>query len=121
MAFPVHITFRGMAASPALEDTIRACAAKLEHLHGRIATCDVVVEVPHRHQRQGRHFHVRLTLAIPGDDIIVSRDPGHHDSHEDAHVAVRHAFDAARRQLVDHIARLRADLDGATGPDAVDR
>ena len=114
MPFPVEITFRGMDSSEALESTIRDCAAKLSHLHDRIAGCHVVVEVPHRHQRQGRHFHVRVTLSVPGDDIVVSRDAGHDPGHEDAHVTTRDAFDVARRLLIEHIDRARSEAAPAT-------
>jgi hypothetical protein len=109
MPFPVEITFRGMDSSAALEDTIRGCAAKLSPLHDRITGCHVVVEVPHRHQRQGRQFHVRVTLSVPGDEIVVSHDAGPHDSHEDAHVTARDAFDVARRLLTERIDRARPE------------
>jgi hypothetical protein len=97
----LDITFRGMDPSPALEDTIRECAGKLAPLGHDVTRCEVVIEEPHRHHRQGRHFHVRVALSSPTGEIVVSQDPGRHDSHDDAHVAVRDAFDVARRRLVE--------------------
>ena len=44
--------------------------------------------------------------AVPGgEDIVVSRDPGATGRHEDAHVTIRDAFDAAGRQLQDFAGR----------------
>jgi hypothetical protein len=50
---------------------------------------------------------VRVTVAVPGPDIVVSCDHAPDDAHEDAYVAVRDAFRAARRQLVAHVRRDR--------------
>jgi len=44
---------------------------------------------------------LEITLhAVPGADFVVN-----HGHAEDAHVALRDAFDAARRQLEDHVGR----------------
>jgi ribosome-associated translation inhibitor RaiA len=102
MQMPLHITFRGMEPSPALETQIRERAEKLEHYHPGIVGCRVVVETPHRRQHQGKFFHVRIDLTVPGVEIVVNRDPVQDHAHEDAHVAIRDAFDAARRRLMDH-------------------
>jgi len=110
MHSPVDITFRGMTPSAAVEAAIGKWTARLERLHGHIQRCDVVVEEPHRHQRQGRQFHVRITLAVPGGELVVSQDPGRDEAHEDVYIAVRDAFQAARRQLEDHIRRQRGDV-----------
>jgi hypothetical protein len=48
---------------------------------------------------------VRVTVAVPGPDIIVSDDHAPDDADDDAYVAVRDAFRAARRQLVAHVRR----------------
>jgi ribosome-associated translation inhibitor RaiA len=107
MEIPTSITFRGMEPSAAVEDRMRALAQRLEHVCKRITRCDVVVEAPHRHHRQGRQFHVRIALAVPGREIVVSHDPGRAADHEDAYVAVRDSFEAARRQLADYVEQVR--------------
>lgn len=96
MDLPLQITWRGLARSDALDDAIRDKAAKLQQFHEGIMRCKVVVELAGRHQQQGRHFVVRVELKLPGGEITVNRD---HD--EDVHIALRDAFDAARRQLQD--------------------
>jgi hypothetical protein len=47
--------------------------------------------------RQGTIYHVRVDLTAPGGEVVVNREPGEDHTHEDLHVAIRDAFDAARR------------------------
>jgi len=117
MTFPLSVTFRDMDPSPALEEFVRQWAAKLEHFSDHIERCHVVLERPHQHHRQGQTVHVRVTLAVPGTDVVVSRDHSLDHAHEDAYVAIRDAFQAARRQLEDHVRRLRQDVKTHVGPE----
>jgi ribosomal subunit interface protein len=103
----LRFTFRNVEATPALEDDLRARAAELERFSDDVVSCEVVVEAPHRRHHQGRVYHVRIRLAVSGGELVVSRDPGEDHAHEDVHVAIRDAFDAARRQLEDHARRRR--------------
>jgi ribosome-associated translation inhibitor RaiA len=64
-----------------------------------------VVEQVARHKLQGKEFSVRLDIKVAGGEIAINRD---HD--EDPFVAVRDAFDAARRKLEDHTRRQRGDV-----------
>ena len=48
---------------------------------------------------------VRIDLTVPGEEIVIGREPGHDHAHEDVYVAIRDAFDAAKRQLQDHARR----------------
>ena len=109
MQVPLHISFHGVDPSPALEARIREHAKKLEQFYDRIIGCDVAVELPHQHHRHGKQWHIRIQLSVPGNDIVVSRDPGRDEDHEDPYVALRDAFMAARRQLEDHVNKLRDD------------
>lgn len=114
MQHPLRIAFRNMEPSEALEQRIRTRVTEMEHLCDRITSCDVVVELDHKHPRQGKLFHVRVDLALPGRTIVVRREPADNHTHEDAHVAVRDAFDAARRQLEDHVRMARGDVKNHT-------
>jgi cold shock CspA family protein len=117
---PTQISFRGLAHSDALETDIRERVAWLEQFHDGILDCRVVVELPHRHRRNGRHFHVRIEVTVPRSaPIVVSHQPLMHKPINDAEetalrketeaeadyryarVAVHEAFNAARRQLQD--------------------
>lgn len=109
MELPLQISFRGMEASPAVEAKVRERVDKLARQDPSIVSCRVVVEAPHRHHHQGRLFHVRVDLTVPGAELVVNREPGEHHAHEDVFVAVRDAFDAMRRQVQDHL-RVRRGL-----------
>jgi cold shock CspA family protein len=100
MQIPVQIIFDGMGPSEALADKIRRRVAHLEQLYADLISCRVVVEQPHHHHHQGGLFQVRVELGVPGQAPIVGGREGPNDhAHEDAHVAVRDAFDAVERQL----------------------
>jgi ribosomal subunit interface protein len=106
MQLPLQITFRNMEQSDDIEAQIRQRAKQLDQFSDHIMSCRVVVEAAHRHQHKGRIYHVRVDLKVPGEEIVVKRDPAEHHAHEDIHVAIRDAFDAARRQLEDHVRRV---------------
>ena len=73
----------------------------------RISNCHVVLDSPHRHHHKGSLFHVHITLTIPGDQIVISRDSDQDHSHEDAYVALRDAFESATRQIEHRLGRKR--------------
>ena len=110
MQLPMQISFRGMEPSDAVETKIRERVGKLERFYDRIMGCRVVVESPHRRHHQGKLFHVRVDLTVPGGELAVSREPAEHHAHEDVFVAIRDAFDAAQRRLEDYARRQRGDL-----------
>jgi len=110
MQLPLQITFRHMDSSEAVAERIRERAGELERFFDRIISCRVVVECRHPRRRQGNLFRVRVDLKIPGREIAVGRDPAAHHSHEDVYVAIRDAFDAARRALEDHVRERRGEV-----------
>ncbi len=97
MQIPLQITMRDIPGSAAVEDHIREKAAKLEMLYPHIMGCRVVLEMPHKHKHQGRLFNVRLDITVPGGELAVNRE-----SDGDVYVALRDAFDAAKRQIEDY-------------------
>ena len=99
MKLPLQITFRNMEPSEAVAARITKKAQKLDHFCNQIMACRVVFEAQHQHHHQGNLFHVRIDITVPDREIVISRDPGQHQAHEDAYVAIRDAFNAARRQL----------------------
>lgn len=108
MQLPLQITFRNMSPTEAVERRVRERAEGLERYFPRIMACRVMIEASGRQHRQGTIYHVRIDLTVPGDEIVVRRDPAEHHAHEDIYVAIRDAFDAARRRLEDHGRRVRA-------------
>lgn len=117
MSIPLTITFRDLEPSAAAEDFIRTWVSKLETVYDRIERCQVTIERPHQHHHQGQRYHVRVTVAVPGPDIEVTRDHALDGAHEDLYVAIRDAFRAARRQLEDHARRQRADVKAHAEPE----
>jgi len=110
MQIPLQITFRNMERSDFIESDIREKAAKLEQFAEHITSCRVIIEAPHQHHHKGNLFGVKIDITLPGKEIIADRHPDQHHAHEDAYVAIRDAFDAARRQLEDYVRRRRGDV-----------
>lgn len=94
MQIPLQITFRNLARSEAIESAIRERAGKLETVHHAVQSCRVVVEGDGLHKQHGRTYNVRIDLHVPNHEFAVTRE-----GDEDVYVAVRDAFQAARRRL----------------------
>jgi len=101
MPVPLQITARDVSLSEAAEVEIRAKAADLETYYDGITGCRVVVEGPGRHHRTAP-FTLRIDLRVPGAELVVDRQ-----ANPDLYVAIRDAFDAARRRLEDYARRQR--------------
>ncbi len=110
MIIPLQITWRDIPQSDALEEDIRAKAVKLDRFADKIISCRVQVESSSRRHHQGNLYHIRIEIEVPESQIIVTRDPGQNHAHEDVYVAVRDAFDAARRQLQEYVNQRRGKV-----------
>jgi hypothetical protein len=127
MTLTADITYRNMAGSDWLDAEIQKRAAKLTTIYPDIMSCKVLVEKPHRHHEQGNHFHVRIDITVPREKIVAGHSPSLHlvqpdsDSarerrsrktlvRKDAVLALRQAFDAAKRQLRDYAHVRRYDV-----------
>lgn len=105
MRIPLQITIRDVEHSEALEAHIHSKVSKLEEFFNHITSCRVVVEMPHKHHHQGKQFNVRIDIGVPGSEIVIN-----HDHHEDVYVALRDAFDAAKRRLEDYAQKIHGDI-----------
>lgn len=114
MKLPLQITARNMSLSEAAEEAIREKAAKLDTIYDRIMGCRVLVEAPHRHQHNGNQYNVRIDLTVPGSEMVVKRE-----GNEDLYVAIRDAFDAAKRQLREYSHRQK-DVKGSDSISVLD-
>lgn len=103
MQVPLHISYEHMQRSDALDEKIREYVHQLEQRFGRIMSCRVVVQAPHKHHRKGTHYHARIHLNVPRAEIVVTREPPLNKAHEDVFVTVRDAFRAVRRKLERHV------------------
>ncbi len=118
MRIPMEITFRHMEPSPALEARIREKGEKLDRFYEHVIGLKVMVEAPHEHKSQGKLFHVRIDITVPGSELVVSK--GHHhqsQAHEDVYVALRDAFDVAKRRLEEYSRQQRGDVKAHSKPD----
>jgi ribosomal subunit interface protein len=116
MQTPLQITLRGIVRSEPIESYVRTRADKLERFSDRITGCHVMIEQPHRHKRHGRHHRVRIDLAVPGNEIVVTRNPDERKDQEDLYASIDAAFDDAQRVLEDHVRTQRGDVKARETP-----
>lgn len=111
MQVPLQIVFEHIDHSDALEAAVRQEAHRLERFYDRITSARVVIARPRHRHHKGDTYCVRIHVAVPGGKHIdISRDPAASGRHEDAHVTIRDAFDAAGRQLQDQIRKLQGEV-----------
>jgi ribosome-associated translation inhibitor RaiA len=105
MKLPLDLRFMGMAPSQALEEAVKAKVAQLDRFGPDVMACRVTIEQDHKHSHQGRPFAVRIDVTLPGHELAVNRVQD-----EDAYVALRDAFDAARRKVEDSVRIRRGEV-----------
>jgi ribosome-associated translation inhibitor RaiA len=91
----LQIHFLDTSGSEAIEARVRERVEHLSRFCADIVNCDVWVATPHRHHRKGELYGIRIRLTVPGDEIDIDMQP----EEADVNVAIREAFDAARRKL----------------------
>ncbi|MDA8100408.1 MAG: HPF/RaiA family ribosome-associated protein [Nitrospiraceae bacterium] len=104
-----QITLKNVPHSSAVEAKIREKIVKLDQFSSRLMGCRVTVEECQRKQHQGKIFSVHIDMTVPGKELVVNRV-----ENEDLYVAVRDAFDAAKRQLEEHSRKRRGDVKSHT-------
>lgn len=117
MQIPVQVSFRDMPVSDEIEATCWQEAEKLERYFDRIIGCRIVVSQPHQQHRKGNLFTIKIDLTVPGGEIVVNREPPRHHAREDIQVALREAFDAARRKLEDFVRKQDGRVKTRHAPD----
>ena len=113
MDIPVEIAFHNTPSSPRLESEIRDRVGKLDRLYHHLIGCRVSVERLHRRHQNGNLFEVHIEMRVPGEEIVVTREP--HRAREkfadpDIGIALRNAFKAAERRLLDYKQKQRGDV-----------
>ena len=71
----------------------------------------MVIEAPVHHHRHGGPFNVRIDLRVPAEEISINKQAA-----DDLAVAIREAFDSARRRLEDHLREMRRDVESHAPP-----
>ena len=113
MDVPLEIAFHNLESSTAVETRVRERVAKLEKLFPRLVAFRVVVEAPHRQHQKGNIFRVRIEMSVPGDDLVVSKEPNRAQERfadPDVYVVLKDAFDTAERMLKDYKGKQSGDV-----------
>ncbi len=101
MILPLQITSRNLELTEPIKASIREHAEKLDKFYSRTMSCRVAVEaLPNRSL-----YNVRIDMTVPGKELVVKRDPN-----SDLYVAIRDAFNDARRELEDFARKQRGDV-----------
>ncbi len=111
METPVRISFQGSTPSEALSNLISEHLETLERLHGRLTSCQVVVQVPDRHHRTSNLYSVNIHLVLPGNiDINVDHTPQDDSRFSDPVFAVNDAFRRAKRLIKEKARKQRGEV-----------
>lgn len=105
MEIGLQITARDIEVTDAIRTDIEEKAEKLDKYYDRIMRCRVVLGSPKRHQNEGKLYNVNIYMTVPGGELMVKRE-----LNKDLYVAVRDAFQAARRRLEDFSRQQRLDV-----------
>jgi ribosomal subunit interface protein len=105
MKLPLEISSRDVRLNGETEDLIREKAAKLDRIFDQIIGCRVKVDMPHRSQRSGMMYNVRIDITVPGGELIIKREPD-----EDLHVAIVNSFDTAQRRIKEYFEKQRGEV-----------
>ena len=105
MEIGLQITARDIEVTDAIRADIEEKAGKLDKYYDRIMRCRVVLESPKRHQHEGKLYNVHIYMTVPGSELMVKRE-----LNKDLYVAIRDAFQAARRKLEDFARPQRFDV-----------
>jgi ribosome-associated translation inhibitor RaiA len=112
MQITPEITFEGSQSSDAARAQILGEIERLETHNQRITGCRVKVIAPSHKHRHGTGFQVNIWLTVPPhENVVVDNTESDDVRHEQANVAIKDAFAAARRQIDALAAR---DLDRGT-------
>jgi ribosomal subunit interface protein len=105
MKLPLEISARDVRINDQTEELIRDKASKLDRFYDQIIGCRVKVDMPHRSQRSGIMYNVRIDITVPGGELIVKREPD-----EDLHAAILSSFETAQRRVKEYAERQRGDV-----------
>lgn len=117
MSFPLQITFGNTPPSRILENRIQELARRLERFSAHIAQCHVAIRRLPQSASQGATFEVHVNVSVPSCIIAICRTWGDR-SPEEPYVALRDAFNAAKRKLRDYETQTRNAAQGLRTEDA---
>jgi len=98
-----RVTFSGLPHNDLIARMCERELIKLKRYAPRLVGCSVLVTRTNNRHRTGRRHEVRIRAHSP-------RTPREHSEAETLELAVREAFDRARRRLQDAVRRLRGAI-----------
>jgi ribosome-associated translation inhibitor RaiA len=101
----VSIHFHGIERSEAIEALVRQKVRKLARHFGRMTSCRVVLETPHRSPQKPKVFQIKIELGVARrSPIVVCHEREGPHAYSQLPLIIRDSFDAAMRK-VDGMAR----------------
>jgi hypothetical protein len=113
---PIILTFHHIDRSGALEERARKLGHHLARFNERITHCTITLQGPDDPDGGGAQYLVKIDLMVPGAQIHA--DSLHVDGagHQNICLALRDAFNNAKRQLLDlSVQRRRSNTAGSAG------
>jgi ribosome-associated translation inhibitor RaiA len=104
----LKISFQGSDPSAALRRMIEEHVEALEHVHGRLTACHVVIRVPDKHHRSSGLYSANIHLTLPGGiDINVDHTPQADDRFANPQFAVTDAFRRSKPLMKERVHKQR--------------
>lgn len=111
MIVPLEIAFKGIEHTDEVDTLIREEADKLQRACHYLSSCRVIVEKRQQHQEIGNPYRVRIDMTVPpSHELVVKREPSKGDMHDPLEIVIKHAFNAAARQLRKLVEQQRGDV-----------
>lgn len=89
----INISFRSLPDSPMISFHINRYFKKLSRQYTRLGHCRAVVELSHKHKRNGKSFSVRLDFNLAGKELFCKKE------NQNVYIAIRECFEALTRIL----------------------
>ncbi len=99
METPLRLTFRHADHSDALAARTHELVGRLARLQPHMTDCHVTVEGPSGRHVKGGTFAVSIDISLPKSSVHVDTARSPKAAHADPYIALRDAYDIAKRQL----------------------
>ena len=113
MQNPLQITFKDMDVSTSVYRRIEEKVAKLERHFTRMISCHVVISKCLK-SASNKHllglFQVHIAVEMPGEMVVVERNPALKGASENMYLTIKMAFDTMERRLRAFIDKQRSHV-----------
>ena len=97
----VTLTFRNIERCGALESRALELGSRLQRFDKRLTQCHMTLEGADGDVENIASYVIKIELSVPGAQIHADSLHGDNTGHADVYLAMRDAFDDAKRQLLD--------------------